>query len=365
MKTKHFLMGITAALLLCSGCEKEKDLPYLNILAVGDRGISYSPPEILANGGTYTISIGSNVAWTAKIDAAATWCGILSSNTATGVIIEDPYNHSSGSLQQGLVTISATMIPYTATEGRTTTLTLTSADISTTYTINQIPGIRMKTVYGKNEIWARTNVDEFGTFAENPASFGKFYQFNRTIAYDPTEPVDGIPPNWPDTYISENSNWLPENDPCPPGWQIPVNSFDLYGLFHDVYVISHMIDAYHSWLDIYYKWITSGDSFWTSYEDGTPMVGFLCGFEMESATWNDMKDCFFLPAVSGRNETGQFDARNFYVQGFYWTRNGTITTNNYGDVLGFSNHEDDIGGVRIIGMQKHKGSALPIRCVKK
>jgi hypothetical protein len=337
MKTKHFLMGITAALLLCSGCEKEKDLPYLNILAVGDNWASYSLPEILANGGTYTISVGSNVAWTAKIDAAATWCDILSSNTATGVIIEDPYNHGVP-LQQGLVTISATMIPYTATEGRTTTLTLTSADISTTYTINQIPGIRMG-----NIIVARTNVDEFGTFAENPASFGKFYQFNRTTAYDPTEPVGGIPPNWPATYISENSDWLPENDPCPPGWKMPDGSPGGFvgvfnGRFHNIF-----------------KLVGMGDG-------GFPMSGFLCGNSIETATWDDMQDCFFLPAVSYRNNTGLYNAYDFYNKGYYWTQYGLAYSGTLGTFIKFDRNDRD---GELFRDYINKGSALPIRCVKK
>jgi hypothetical protein len=347
MKTKHFLIGITAALLLCGGCEKEKDLPYLNILEIGDHWISYSPPEILANGGTYTISIGSNVAWTAKIDAAATWCGILSSNTSTGVIVENPYNHSVP-LQQGLVTISATMIPYTATEGRTTMLTLTSADISTTYTINQIPGIRMGDI-----IIARTNVDEFGTFAEDPASFGKFYQFNRTIAYHPTEPVGSIPPNWPATYISENSNWLTENDPCPPGWKMP----DAISFTNSDFVYQFVNGFAH----LHIRGIESF-KFVNIADGGFPMSGFLCGNSIETATWDDMQDCFFLPAISYRDNTGLYNAYDFYNKGYYWTQYGLAFSGTLGTFIRFDRNDRD-GDLFIDYM--NKGSALPIRCIKR
>jgi hypothetical protein len=346
MKTKHFLILAIAGLSILSGCKKESgDPPYLSILEKGDYWTSYSPPEILANGGTFMIPIGSNVPWTATIDAAATWCSIISSSTSTGVIVEDSHNDS-GPLQQGKITITATMIPYTATEGRTTTLTLTAVDVSTTYTITQIPGIHMG-----NLIVARTNVDEFGTFADNPASSGKFYQFNRTVAYHPTEPVGGIPPNWPATYISENSDWFSENDPCPPGWQMPASAFT-YNSFGAQF--SNGFAHLHNRGIKSFKFVDMADGF--------PISGFFCGNSIETATWDDMQDCFFLPAVSGRTANGAFDAHSFYVRGFYWTQYGLAYSGQSGEIIEFDRNKlnSDLSVDYV-----NKGCAFPIRCVKK
>jgi hypothetical protein len=64
-------------------------------------------------------------------------------------------------------------------------------------------------------MWAKYNVDEFGTFAESLEAPGKLYRFNDTTAFPPTGTCD-----WP-AYIADTTDvWLPENDPCPTGWRM-------------------------------------------------------------------------------------------------------------------------------------------------
>jgi uncharacterized protein (TIGR02145 family) len=65
-------------------------------------------------------------------------------------------------------------------------------------------------------MWAKYNVDEPGTFAVTPDALGKYYQFNRKIAY----PASGTC-TWTIIEIDEDSNWSVDNDPCPVGWRIP------------------------------------------------------------------------------------------------------------------------------------------------
>ncbi|MDR2449067.1 MAG: hypothetical protein LBD52_03820 [Prevotellaceae bacterium] len=65
-------------------------------------------------------------------------------------------------------------------------------------------------------MWAKYNVDEPGTFAATPEALGKFYQFNRKIAYPATGTC-----TWTIIEIDENSDWLVDNNPCPEGWRMP------------------------------------------------------------------------------------------------------------------------------------------------
>jgi hypothetical protein len=200
-------------------------------------------------------------------------------------------------------------------------------------------------------IVARTNLDEFGTFAESPASFGKFYQFNRTVAYDPTQPVGGVPPNWPATYVSENSDWLSGNDPCPPGWKIPDGGFNNTTLVGELIKgVSHLRNEGI----IPFKMVDIADGF--------PLSGFLCGDSIETATWDDMKSCFFLPAISRRTADGVFDAHSFYVKGFYWTRYGLAFSGTKGEYIKFDRNYYDGD---LFSDYVDKGCALPIRCVKR
>jgi uncharacterized protein (TIGR02145 family) len=64
--------------------------------------------------------------------------------------------------------------------------------------------------------WATRNVDAPGTFAPIPENPGKFYQWNRKIAYPATGTVSG----WDYSYITGNT-WEKANDPCPTGWRVP------------------------------------------------------------------------------------------------------------------------------------------------
>ena len=65
-------------------------------------------------------------------------------------------------------------------------------------------------------IWATCNVDAPGKFAAKPESPGKFYQWNRKVAWGATGDVT----NW-NTSEPAGTEWDAANDPSPAGWRIP------------------------------------------------------------------------------------------------------------------------------------------------
>jgi hypothetical protein len=64
-------------------------------------------------------------------------------------------------------------------------------------------------------MWAKYNVDEFGTFAASPEEVGKLYQYNRPTAW-PSNTSAKLP-----AYDVFDPIWAPANDPCPEGWRLP------------------------------------------------------------------------------------------------------------------------------------------------
>ena len=68
--------------------------------------------------------------------------------------------------------------------------------------------------------WATRNVDDPGTFAETPESFGKFYQWNRKAAWNTTNTeISG----W-DMSVPKGAKWEKADDPSPAGWRLPTKS---------------------------------------------------------------------------------------------------------------------------------------------
>jgi uncharacterized protein (TIGR02145 family) len=76
--------------------------------------------------------------------------------------------------------------------------------------------------------WAIRNVDKPGTFAKEPENFGKFYQWNRNIAYSTT---GSTVKNW-DSTRPEGDEWEKANDPSPAGWRVPTQA-EIWTLFDD------------------------------------------------------------------------------------------------------------------------------------
>ena len=73
--------------------------------------------------------------------------------------------------------------------------------------------------------WATCNVDMPGTFAENPESFGMFYQWGRSVGWSSTDPMinSNGGTEWDSDFYRGNT-WTRANNPCPRGWRVPTYS---------------------------------------------------------------------------------------------------------------------------------------------
>jgi uncharacterized protein (TIGR02145 family) len=76
------------------------------------------------------------------------------------------------------------------------------------------PGVKIG-----NIIWATRNVDESGTFTENPQDYGKLYQWNRPTAWAATDNTS----DW-DSILPAGIEWESQNDPCPEGWRVATHA---------------------------------------------------------------------------------------------------------------------------------------------
>lgn len=117
---------------------------------------------------------------------------------------------------EGLVTVLST-----AANGDTATITATANDgsgVTASCTISVIV-VPSEGVLIDGVIWAKYNVDAVGSFAAAPEATGKFYQWNRNVAWAAT----GTVTDW-DTTTPPGETWAAANDPCPAGWRVPTES---------------------------------------------------------------------------------------------------------------------------------------------
>lgn len=137
-------------------------------------------------------------------------------------------------------------------------------------------------------IWAETNVDEPYTFADQ-TEIGKFYQWNRDVAWASTGTVTG----W-NTTGATGSFWEEAYDPCPTGWRVPTRA-----------ELQAMIDSPgRSWRD-------------TSGGNTSPGVWFApTQEEANNATFENPGNGFFFPAGGRREETGILTDAGF--NSYYW-----------------------------------------------
>ncbi|GHT22945.1 hypothetical protein FACS189430_05500 [Bacteroidia bacterium] len=181
-------------------------------------------------------------------------------------------------------TVSAT--PQTLDAAATLTVSASGAeDIVINLTIEGLLGVEINGV-----VWAKRNVDDFGTFAATPEAAGKFYQWNRKKAWDATGAVTG----WDDT-DAKGTSWETVNDPSPEGWRVPTDAEN-----------RTLLDA------------TKVTSVWTT-QNGVNGRLFT-----DKASGNTL----FLPAAGGRDDS---DGTLGYAgtDGYYWSSTADGTTNAY------------------------------------
>ena len=72
--------------------------------------------------------------------------------------------------------------------------------------------------------WATCNIAAPGTFANNPEDIGMYYQWNKKVGWNTTDPMKNSNgySKW-DKSISSSKVWEQSNDPSPSGWRIPTS----------------------------------------------------------------------------------------------------------------------------------------------
>ena len=138
--------------------------------------------------------------------------------------------------------------------------------------------------------WATRNVDAPGTFADNPEDSGMFYQWNTPTGWSTTNPLrrwydnEWVAHGWGNV-SEEGTTWTLENDPCPPGWRLPLQA---------------QLENLHN-----------QPSSWTQRNGVNGRVFGIAPNQL------------FLPAVGSRNATGVLNNAGHW--GHYWSRQGGST----------------------------------------
>ena len=147
--------------------------------------------------------------------------------------------------------------------------------------------------------WATCNVDNPGTFAANPESAGKFYQWNRRAAWATTGSISG----W-NSSIPSGTSWTKANDPSPAGWRVPTFN-EINSLLNTEKVTS--------------IWIT------------------LNGVNGQKFTDKSTGNSIFLPASGCRYDNGSLLV---YVgsEGGYWSSTQHDSYSNFAYLLAFYNY---------------------------
>ncbi len=199
---KKFNIIIAAGLsLMTLACQQKED--YV-IESNPDIFGAYPIAQVVSrDGGSCTLKITGNEAWTLEMESsvAANWCrpDITEGN--------------------GAATITFTTDPSTSPANmRNVICHITSGEKTLKAKISQETLLlEDNEVLINGVIWTTTHLAGPGTFAQSPDEIGMYFQFNRKVGYPST---GGVPADWPSTYVNDNTDWLPENDPCPDGYRI-------------------------------------------------------------------------------------------------------------------------------------------------
>jgi uncharacterized protein (TIGR02145 family) len=305
---KKFLMICTAIMLLAvSSCgdknNAEIQIPYFSV-----RPSAITPA---AGAGTYELTIKGDLGWGASVDSP--WC-TLSEASGTG---------------EKVITVSVEANPIINI--RSAFITVTAEDMT-----RKVKVLQDHITLGPGEvlingiIWSTRNVGNPGEFTAEPDVQGQLYQFNRKIGYSAT---GAVPANWLAEYVNDNTDWLPENDPCPEGWRVPTES-ELVAVWN------------------------IGATWRTPAQTGFAIGGVVIGISPEmaaNATKTDMKGGIFLPQSGWRTDTGALD-RDWLCAASCGTQDGTHN----GRVMP---HRDS-GTYNCPTCGASKAWAVAVRCVK-
>ena len=170
--------------------------------------------------------------------------------------------------------------------------------------------------------WATRNVSTPGTFTAHPYDAGMFYQWNRKVGWNTTDPIHSSEgdTSWDDSY-SDSEIWESANNPCPDGWRIPTKT-----------ELQSLVNSGSEW-------------------------GSLNGFK--GRYFGNDSVSIFLPAVGCRSPyTGELDygGNPYGDYASYWSSSGRIR---------WASHMYFYTWTVISGSETFKACGFSVRCVAK
>lgn len=269
---------------------------------------------------------------------------------------EDPWIDVTARSGQGAGTLKFKSLANAddITASRTGTIAVSSRFETLSVSVTQIP----MAVYTKHTIggveyelyWSTLLLGEKGEFMPMPDERGYLYQFNRMVAYSPFDPCT---PEFNIERIKEvDTDWQPENNPCPEGWRMP----------HRMEAV-----AIHT-LETKVAEVRSGDrdsrcnGFFVSRDEDS----------LEEATLYDMKGCLFFPAAKIRDaRDGAFIIPNstYFVEDTETATFWTTTEWQQNMLPGQTAFAITYGHTNKYGLSPtetgfSKNNGCPVRCVK-
>ncbi|MCL2435648.1 MAG: BACON domain-containing protein, partial [Lentimicrobiaceae bacterium] len=200
LKLTAFLLILLVALASSCQPEEPKEIEYTILPA----SLNFD-----ATGGEdkFTVTV-TSPAIVESVESLSAWCQVSTNGVSP-------------------VNVMVTVDPYTYYEARTTTVVvnmkLGENKTSTTVQITQAGVEIPEWVLIDGIKWATRNVDMPGTFAAKPEDPGMFYQWNRKVGWSATDPMinSNGDTTW-DSSVPLGWTWEEVNDPCPPGWRLPM-----------------------------------------------------------------------------------------------------------------------------------------------
>jgi hypothetical protein len=135
-----FSVLLIAAAMLFAGCSKDAEPTSDPTEPTPNPELLVTPADIpaTATAGTYSIAITSNVAWTASVNSAATWCSVLpATGTGNGAVVVDVADNAALTTRSATVTLAAGTLTRAVNVAQTALTTPPHAASPNTWTFGE------------------------------------------------------------------------------------------------------------------------------------------------------------------------------------------------------------------------------------
>jgi len=142
------------------------------------------------------------------------------------------------------------------------------------------------------------NVGNTNSWVEEPKDYGGFFQYNKTLAWHPTDPANGVAiPGWPAADTAK-ADWASENNPCPTGWRLPTRA-EFMALDSASKVGNGAVGG--AGVNAGVRGAAVAGRFYGPRAGNTTSPATTCSI---NANNDNMHGCIFLPAAGFRNADG-------------------------------------------------------------